>query len=272
MAKIFTVSRAGYYKHINKKPSKRKLSDEVLTQKIAAIYHKNRRVYGSPRIHAELKKQNESCSRKKVALLMKINNLQATIHKRWKRDKNTQPAEVNFPNHLNRDFFAEKENVVWVSDITQIKTNIGWLYVAAILDLYSRKIVGLSMSKFIDTDLVVKAFLQAFCHRTPKPGLIIHSDRGCQYLSNKYKALAEQHGVLLSTSSRGSCYDNAAMESFFGTLKTEHVYRHKFNTREEAIISIFEYVEIFYNRQRIHSTLGYLSPVEFESRDCYVRV
>lgn len=272
MAKIFAVSRAGYYKHINKKPSKRKLFDEMLISKITAIYNKSHKLYGSPRVHAELKKRNEPCSRKKVATLMKINDLKAITHKRWKHTKKSQQAEVTFPNYMNRNFFAEKANTAWVSDITQVKTNVGWLYIAAILDLYSRKIVGLSMSKFVDTELVAKAFLQAICHRAPTPGLIIHSDRGSQYLSKQYKSLVEQHGVLLSTSARGSCYDNAAMESFFGTLKTEHVYRHKFSTREEAMLSIFEYVEVFYNRQRIHSTLGYLSPAEFEAKNMFKEV
>lgn len=266
MAEVFSVSRAGYYKHIKRKKSATKVKDEELAGKIKEIYLKNRKIYGSPRIHAELKKNNEHCSRKRVAKLMRKNSLQAIMRKRWRPVQKSLHVEVNYPNLVNRNFTAEKANSVWVSDITYIKTNAGWLYVAAILDLYSRNIVGLGMSDIIDTNLIIKALDQAVTHRSPRPGLIIHSDRGCQYLSDKYRAEIERYGFLPSTSQKGSCYDNAAMESFFHTLKTEHVYLHQFKTKEEAMVSIFEYVEVFYNRKRLHSTLKYKSPIDFENQ------
>ncbi len=247
------------------KKSATKVKDEELSSKIKDIYLKNRKVYGSPRIHAELRKNQEYCSRKRVAKLMRKNNLQAIMRKRWRVAQRASQIEVNYPNLVKRNFVSEKANAVWVSDITYIKTNEGWLYVAAILDLYSRKIVGLGMSQTIDTNLIIKALDQAVVHRSPKPGLIIHSDRGCQYLSDKYRTQMDQHGFLASTSQKGSCYDNAAMESFFHTLKTEHVYLHQFKTKKEAMISIFEFIEVFYNRQRLHSTLEYKSPTEFEN-------
>jgi transposase InsO family protein len=156
--------------------------------------------------------------------------------------------------------------MVWVSDITYIWTREGWLYVATIMDLFSRKIIGLAMGDQIDTNLIKRALAQAICHRRPLPGLVLHSDRGSQYTSHEYKQITGVRGIQLSMSAKGYCYDNAAMESFYHTLKTEHTYFHTYQTRQEAAQSIFEYIEVFYNRQRIHSTLGYLSPDAFEKQ------
>lgn len=271
MATVFLVSRAGYYKHVSKKESFRAQKNKQLVAKIKAIYKKSRHVYGSPRIHAELKRQGEKCSRKRIALLMKNNQIQSKIRKRWNvhKSKIVEQAKVA-PNFVNQKFHAPVPNALWVSDITYIRTEEGWLYVAAIMDLFSRRIVGLGMSDCADTHLIKQAFNQAICHRSPQSGLVLHSDRGTQYTSQEYKLATQNHEVILSMSARGNCYDNAAMESFFRTLKTEHVHLHKYQTREEAALSIFEYIEVFYNRQRIHSTLGYLSPVEFEQKNIII--
>lgn len=267
MAKAFKVSRAGYYKSINRKEPKRQLANKELLVKIRSIYKQNRKSYGSPRIHSALVQIGEKCSRKRVASLMRINKIQAKSRKKWKvSDKACRDMTRIAPNIVNQKFNAPAPNLTWVSDITYIRTKEGWLYVAAIMDLFSRKIVGLGMSDRIDASLIKQAFAQAVCHRSPKPGLILHSDRGSQYTSQEYKDVTMGRGVTLSMSAKGYCYDNAAMESFFHTLKTEHVYFCEYQTRQEAALSIFEYIEVFYNRQRIHSTLGYLTPEAFERK------
>ncbi len=265
MAKTFKVSRAGYYQSLNNKESKYTKRTRELTFKIRSIYKESRCTYGSPRVHAMLKKQGEKCSRKRVAKIMKQNHIQSKIRKKWKAATRAfRDISKIAPNLLNQDFSATAENKVWVLDITYVATREGWLYVSTVLDLYSRKIVGLCMNKTMDTNLVIKSLNQAVYNRRPKAGLILHSDRGTQYTSFQYKDFASKHGFTLSMSAKGNCYDNAAMESFFHTLKTEHVFFYDFATREEAKQSIFEYIEVFYNRQRIHSTLDFLSPAEFE--------
>jgi transposase InsO family protein len=267
MAIILEVSRAGYYKYIHKKESLRAQANKKLVSKISSIYQEKREVYGSPRIHAELKKRNEKCSRKLVAKLMRINNIRAKSRKKWSSySRSLKDLAKIAPNIVNQNFVAPKPNKIWVSDVTHIRTGEGWLYVAAIMDLFSRKIVGLGMSDLLDANLINKAYNQAVRHRSPQSGLILHSDRGAQYTSDAYQNLINKQGVILSMSARGNCYDNAAMESFFHTLKTEHVHFQKYETKKEASNSIFEYIEIFYNRQRMHSTLNYLSPVEFEQK------
>lgn len=267
MAKVFKVSRAGYYKSINQQESKSQRANKALLEKIKAIHTKSRENYGSPRIHIELKKLGEQCSRRKVAKLMRMNHIRAKSPKKWR--VSTKPCRDMTriaPNLVNQNFNAPTANKIWVSDITYVRTKEGWLYVAAIMDLFSRKIVGLGMSDRIDTLLIKRAFAQALCHRRPQAGLILHSDRGSQYASDEYKLAALSEGIKISMSGKGNCYDNAAMESFFGTLKMEHVYFCEYQTRKEAAQSIFEYVEVFYNRQRTHSTLGYLTPDEFERK------
>lgn len=267
MAQIFRVSRAGYYKYVSTKETITSQYNKHLLDKIKIIFKKNRGVYGSPRIYETLKKEGEKCSRKRVARLMKSNNIRAkSVKKRFKiSDKACKDLAKIAPNIINQNFVALKPNEKWVSDITYVQTSEGWLYVAAVMDLFSRKIVGLGMSGCINTQLIVSAFNQAICHRTPRSEFILHSDRGSQYTSHAYKQITANQKALLSMSAKGYCYDNAAMESFFHTLKTEHVYLCSYKTRKEAALSIFEYIEVFYNRQRMHSTLNYLSPVEFET-------
>lgn len=267
MAKVFKVSRAGYYRYINKKPSLTEKKNNELVYMIKDIFKSSRGTYGSPRIHAMLKKQGETCSRKRVAKIMNKNKIVAKTKKRWKSAKSTGYREGNIaPNLLKQNFETSGINVVWVLDITYIDTKEGWLYLSTVLDLCSRKIVGLSMGNCVDTELVIRSLKQATTHRNPDAGLILHSDRGTQYTSKKYADFAKKNSFVLSMSAKGNCYDNAVIESFFHTLKTEHVFFKKFKTRAEAVTSIFEYIEVFYNRQRIHSTLNFMSPQNFEWR------
>lgn len=263
---MLNVSRNGYYKFLSSFPSKREEENNLLLVKIKRVHAKSRETYGSPRIHAALQLEGESCSRKRVARLMKKAGIQAKMKKRFKVTTKVNPKAQAAPNVLNRDFTAMRPNERWVADITYIATAEGWLYVAAVLDLYSRRIVGLSMNERITTSLVVAALEQALTHRRPQPGLMHHSDKGCQYTSHEFQQLLKAKQITVSMSGTGNCYDNAAMESFFHTLKTEHVYFEHYQTREQAKQSIFEYIEIFYNRQRLHSTLGYLTPNEFEDK------
>jgi len=267
MAKVLNVSRAGYYRYINKKETLTMKKNRELTKKIKSIFETNRATYGSPRIHAILKKQGEHCSRKRIAKIMKQNQIQAKTRKRWKpAAKASRDSSKIAPNLLEQNFATARENIVWVLDITYVETQEGWLYVSTVLDLYSRRIVGLSMGSRMGADLVIRSLNQAIQHRSPEAGLILHSDRGIQYTSSDYQKLAQENGFVLSMSAKGRCYDNAAMESFFHTLKTEHIFFQKFVTREDAMQSIFEYIEVFYNRQRVHSTLNFVSPLEFEQQ------
>lgn len=263
MALVFGVSSSGFYFYRRKIPSSRKEENLKLAQKIKEIYIEGRKLYGSPRIHGRLTKMGIKCSRKRVARLMKERGLAAKTREKWKRT--TKPSKREAAKNLvQQKFTVSSPNSVWVSDITYVYTREGWLYVAVILDLFSRKIVGLCMRERMESSLVEQALQQALQHRNPPKGLIHHSDRGSQYTSESFAKMTERHGIVLSMSSTGNCYDNAVAESFFHTLKTEHIFHMRFWDREEAKRSIFEYVEVFYNRRRAHSFLGYLSPEEFE--------
>jgi putative transposase len=265
MAKVLMVCRSGYYKFLKGGVSQREIENQNLSEKIREVHRKSRKIYGSPRIYQELKKQGEKCSRKRIARLMQKEKIQAKMRKKWV--VTTQPSKTQervAPNHLDQKFIVEEPNKVWVSDITYIATEEGWLYVAIVLDLFSRKVVGLSMGDSLHTELIIKALKQALWHRNIKGELMHHSDRGCQYTSADFQELTKRHGIKLSMSAKGHCYDNAVAESFFHTLKTEHTDLCKYKIREEAKASVFEYIEVFYNRQRMHSTLGYTSPEEFE--------
>lgn len=267
MAKVLGVSRAGYYKYVSHKDSATLCKNKELLVKIKAISRKSRDIYGSPRIHAVLKRQGESCSRKRVAKIMQLHGIQSKIRKKWKATaKGSKDLSRIAPNLLNQNFKADAANKIWVMDITYVATKEGWLYVSTVLDLFSRKIVGLSMSNNPDASLVLQSLHQAVTHRKPAKGLILHSDRGCQYTSDAYRNYAKINEFILSMSAKGNCYDNAAMETFFHSLKVEHVFFCKYLTRMEAKNSIFEYIEVFYNRQRLHSSLGYMSPIEFEAQ------
>ena len=266
MSLMFDVSRSGYYRFTKAHVSKRAKENELLLEKIKKVHIKSRQTYGSPRIQAELKSQGFYCSRKRVARLMHQAGIQAKMKKQFKKTTKVNPKAKGAPNLLNQNFAADKPNQLWVADITYIATAQGWLYVAAVLDLFSRRIVGLAMSERMTSDLVISALKQALIHRNPDEGLVHHSDKGCQYTSKEFQKLLKKNGITVSMSGTGNCYDNAVMESFFHTLKTEHVRFEHYVTREQAKLSIFEYVEVFYNRKRLHSTLGYLAPAQYEEK------
>lgn len=266
MAKLFGVSRSGYYRHVKAGKSLRYYQDSLLLEKIKIIYDQSRQTYGSPRIHQALKKQGDCVGRKRVARIMRENGMQAKKHQLFKSTTRVNPALPAAENYLQQDFSAPKPNQKWVSDITYVWTAIGWLYVAAIMDLFSRKIIGLAMHTRMTKQLVINALNQAIAHRGVPEHLIYHSDRGTQYASDDFQKLLKRYAILPSMSGAGNCYDNAAMESFFATLKTEWVYFKHYQTPEEARLSIFDYTELFYNNQRLHSYLGYLSPKAFEQQ------
>ena len=264
MCQVLNVSESGYYAWCKREPSQRKREDEHLGKQIEDAYHDNRQVYGSPRLHAELKEQGVRCGRKRVARLMRERGISAKAKRRKMKTTDSQHNNPVAPNLLKRDFTADAPNTKWVADITGIGTAEGWLYLAAVVDIYSRYVVGWAMSKERDEQLVTKAVEMALTQRKPGAGLVHHSDRGSQYTSQGYLTLLQQYEIQVSMSRKGDCYDNALMESFFGTLKEECVERQTYQTRAEARSSVFEYIEVFYNRQRRHSSLGYVSPITYE--------
>lgn len=262
---LLDISRSGYYAWKNRKPSRREHLNQALLDHIRRIYKLNRKAYGSPRVYVQLKKEGYSCNRKKVARLMRQDGLKGQRKYRRVMTTNSKHSFPVAPNLLNRDFHADRPNQKWVGDITYIPTAEGWLYLASVVDLFSRKVVGWEMSNQIDADLVEKALRMALYRRQPNFGLLHHSDRGSQYASHQIRNILAANRVHVSMSRKGDCYDNAVMESFFGTLKNEWVHHQKYQTRSQARTDIFSYIEGFYNTVRLHSTLGYLSPDEFEA-------
>jgi len=263
--RVLKVSVSGYYAWSGRGPSEREIGDARLIDKIRDIYESSDGVYGVRRIHRQLISDGERCSRNRVARLMRRCGLKA---RRTKKYRATTDSKHSFPvaeNLLDRQFFRAGPNQVWASDITYIWTMEGWLYLAAVIDLHSRMVVGWSMNERLDRGLVLDALSMAVGRRKPKPGLIHHSDRGSQYASIEYQSALAKQGMLCSMSRKGDCWDNAVAESFFSTLKTERVHHRLYRSRDEARRDIFEYIEVFYNRVRLHSTLGYLSPAQFES-------
>ena len=267
MCQVLEVSENGYYNWRIRGKSKRKMDDEQLTERIEDAYHKNRGKYGSPRIHAVLKAQGIHCGRKRVARLMQEKQLYAGKKRRKAQTTNSHHRFPIASNLLKRDFTAPAPNKKWVADITFIETQEGWLYLSGVLDIYSRKIVGWAMDKHHDADLVKTALHMALLARQPSAGLIHHSDRGSEYASHSYQRLLQEQNIQASMSSKGDCYDNAMMESFWATLKEECCGQKIFSSRNEAKSAIFEYIEVYYNRKRIHSSLGYFSPVDYEKKE-----
>lgn len=264
MCRVIGASRSGYYRWKKQPQSKRQKENEKILVEIKDAHTNSRRVYGSPRIAEELQGKGIPCGENRVARLMKINGIAGKAKKKFKATTNSEHALPVAENLLNQNFKAEKPNTVWVSDITYIRTMEGWLYLAVILDLFSRQVVGWAMSDRLTSGFVVRALYQAIGRRHPASGCIVHSDRGIQYASKDFRDVLSAYGFIQSMSRKGNCYDNAVAESFFHTLKTEHVYDYRYETRAEARQSIFDYIEMFYNRQRRHSALGYRSPVSFE--------
>jgi putative transposase len=263
---VLEVSRSGYYAWLNRPQSKRSRRRQELAWKIQTVYQENRRVYGSPRVFEALRARGERVCENTVADIMKEREIRAKTKKKFvpvtTDSRHDQPVADNI---LNRKFTSEMPNQKWAVDITYIPTGEGWLYLAGVVDLCSRKIVGWSMAEHMWTDLVSDALKMAIARRCPGEGLLHHSDRGVQYASEGYMHLLQSHGIKASMSGKGNCWDNAAMESFWATLKTELVHHEDYATHEQARTSIFEYIEVFYNRKRLHSSLGYKSPEAFEA-------
>jgi len=264
--RVLGVSTSGYYRWLGHPVGKREVRREELVEQIRVVHEASRRVYGSPKIHAELLKRGVRLNRKTVARIMRASSIRSRVARRFRvRTTDSNHAHPVAPNVLGRRFHAEQPDAVWLCDITYIPTGEGWLYLAGVMDLCSRRIVGWSMAEHLRAELVGAALGMATSSRSPSSGLIHHSDRGVQYCCGEYRAELESWGMVASMSRAGDCYDNAPKESFWATLKKELMGDGEFSTRAEARAAIFEYIEVFYNRQRIHSGLGYLSPEQFEA-------
>jgi putative transposase len=264
--RVLKVSRSGFYAWRKRPVSPRQKRQEELLAKIRVAHAENRELYGSPRVHRALLIDGEVVSRNTVAKLMRQAKIRAKTRRRFvPRTTDSTHRQPIAQNLLARDFDAESADRKWVADITYVPTDEGWLFVAAVLDCFSRKIVGWAMDQTLPADLVGDALKMALQHRRPQAGLLHHSDRGVQYASDDYQQLLIEHGITVSMSRRGNCYDNAMMESFWATLKTELIHLRRWTTREQARQSIFEFIEVFYNRKRLHSSLGYVSPESFEA-------
>lgn len=264
---LLGVSRSGYYDWATRAPSDRQLTDAWLTEKIREIWKENKKVYGSPRIHAELRLQHGiHVSRKRVERLMRQAGISGLIEKKYRSTTVRVPGVRVADDLVERRFRPAAPNVLWVADITYLRTWEGWVYLAAVQDAYSRRIVGWSMADHMRAPLVVDALQMAIARRRPQPGLVHHSDQGGQYVSLGFGQAARGAGIARSMGSRGDCFDNAVAESFFATLKKELIHRRSWPTRRELIGEVFDYVETFYNRRRRHSTLGMLSPAQYEAK------
>lgn len=266
MCRVLAVSRSGYYEWRGRKPSARAQANAQLSERIRELHDKEKRRPGSPRMTRRLQQSGMAVSENRVARLMKSMGLRAKSARRFKATTNSRHSLPVAPNRLEQRFDAAAPNEKWVGDITYIATDEGWLYLAVLLDLYSRKVVGWSMSERMTSTLVCDALKMALAHRQPEAGVIAHSDRGSQYCSHEYQQLLSAHGLVCSMSKKGDCYDNAAMESWNHSLKVEAIHGERFMTREAAKAEVFDYIEAYYNPTRLHSTLGYLSPMDFEAR------
>jgi putative transposase len=266
MCRALAVSAAGYYAWRIRPESTRSVSARTVLSAIRVIHRESRETYGSPSIWDALIKQGHRIGEHRVARLMRQDGIRAKTVKKWRA---TTQSHHRFPvatNTLNRQFTVASPNRVWAGDITYVWTAEGWLYLAVVLDLYSRTVIGWAMGTRLIGDLAERALIMALANRIPATGLLHHSDRGSQYAATSYQRLLGEYGIITSMSRTGNCWDNACVESFFGTLKRELVYHRHYATREDAKQDIFEYIEVFYNRKRRHSTLGYVSPAEYEAR------
>lgn len=260
---LLGVSRAGYYHWQKRRVTQRSLDEKKVLEMINKHYNLSHKRYGLLRIYRAIRKEGVIVNKKRIYRLMKLNNIHSKTVKKYKVTTKQSKGAKFSPNLLNRNFHAERENEVWTSDITYISTGEGWLYLAVVQDMYNREEIGWSIMERPTADIVTNAINMAITNRRPGQEVIFHSDRGSQYTSNKVRDLLNQYGFKQSMSGNGNCYDNAITETFFSTLKKELVYLTKFETKDQARREIFEYIEIFYNRQRSHSSLDYLSPVEY---------
>ncbi len=266
MCRTLAVSAAGYYAWRSRPESTRSVNTRTLLSAIRVIHQESRETYGSPSIWDVLIKQGYCVGEHRVARLMRVEGIRAKTVKKWRATTQSNPRLPVAENTLNRQFTVAHPNQVWAGDLTYVWTTEGWLYLAVILDLYSRLVVGWAMGHRLTVELAEQALTMALANRNPLAGLLHHSDRGSQYAATSYQRVLTTHGITTSMSRRGNCWDNACVESFFGTLKRELVYHRHYATREDAKRDIFEYIEVFYNRKRRHSTLGYDSPAEYEAR------
>ena len=266
MCRVLKVSRSGFYDWCTRAPSAHALEDRSLTQRIQQIHERNRQAYGVIKIHRELRAQGCRCGHNRVARLKRTAGIQTRRMRRFRASYEPHQLPAAAPNVLNRQFQVAMPNCAWVADTTFIATRAGFLYLAALLDLYSRRVVGWAMGHQHTQQLVTRALDMAIAQRGPQPGLIHHSDQGSQYAAGLYQQTLVQRGFVPSMSRKGNCYDNACAESFFSTLKNELIHHCDFHTREQARSAIFDYIELFYNRQRLHASLGYVSPAQFEQR------
>ena len=266
MCRALAVSPAGYYAWRVRPESRRSAANRALLMDIRMIHQESRETYGSPSIWEALVKQGHHVGEHRVARLMRQDGIRAKTVKKWRATTQSNHQLPVAENTLNRQFMVTQPNRVWAGDLTYVWTTEGWLYLAVILDLYSRLVVGWAMGTRLTVELAEQALTMALATRNPQAGLLHHSDRGSQYAATRYQRLLDARGITPSMSRTGNCWDNACVESFFGTLKRELVYHRRYETREAARQDIFEYIEVFYNRRRRHSTLGYNSPTEFEAR------
>ena len=268
MCRVLKVSRAGYYAWRQGGPSHRTQEDAALTERIHSIHRASRGTYGVPRVRAVLATEGSAISRKRIARLMRASGLSGVRRpRRWVHTTIVNPSAPVAPNLVAQNFVAEAPNRLWFGDITYVPTQEGWLYLATLLDCYARRVAGWSMADHLRTELALNALDMAMRRRRPRPGqLVHHTDRGCQYTSAAYQAALASAGITASMSRKGECLDNAVAESFFATLKAELIDGRTWRTRAEAAQAIFEWIEVIYNRQRLHSSLGYSSPTEYEER------
>jgi transposase InsO family protein len=264
MCRVLNVSTSGYYAYLEREPSRRQREDERLKVHIGAIHVRSRGTYGRARVGRQLLREDVEVGKQRVARLMREMGLQGLPRKRFRRTTDSNHARPVAPNVLDRNFEAERPNQSWVTDITFVWTSEGWLYLAAILELFSRRVVGWAMQPHMRTELALEALHMALGRCLPDVGLVHHSDRGVQYAAASYQAALDENNIVCSMSRKGDCWDNAVSESFFGTLKTELINRHSWSTRRAAKDAVVDYIEGFYNPKRLHSSLGYVSPIEFE--------
>ncbi len=265
LCRLLGVTRQGYYAWASRTQSESTAQELALHERMRRIHTESKRTYGSPRVYKQLQAEGVSCGKHRVERSMRALGIQGRPTRRFRITTVADAHYKHAPNTLGRDFSAKKPNERWVTDITYIQTAEGWCYLAAILDLFSRRIVGWALGKNLDTSLPLSALDMALSIRKPTRGLLHHSDRGCQYSSAEYQQALCNRGIATSMSRKGNCWDNAVAESFFSTLKTELVHRHTWKTRAELRAAVFEYIEVFYNRKRIHSSIGYKSPAQFEA-------
>lgn len=263
--RLLGVSRSGYYDWLARPDSLRAVQDRDLAERIHDIHDRCRQAYGTRRVWKQLQAEGVSCGRERVARLRRTHGIVTRRRRRFRITTHSKHQRWIAPNLLQRQFQVDQPNSVWVGDVTFIATRSGWLYLAVLLDLHSRRVVGWSMSERNDVELVIGALRMAILQRKPPPDLVHHTDRGRLYAADEYRELMAQHGMVPSMSRQRDCWDNAVAESFFGTLKHELIWGRDYKTRDQARSEIFEYIEVFYNRQRIHQTLGYRSPIAFET-------